>query len=92
MGQAGGAHSGTSIQTSLLQQGPPRAHGPGLHPNGSEISPRRETPHLLWATHSSAWSLQSEVLPNVQMELPVHQTLPHVLVAGTAEQSLALSS
>ncbi|TRZ07525.1 hypothetical protein HGM15179_019579 [Zosterops borbonicus] len=41
--------SGPSALTSLLKQGHPRAHGTGLCPDSSRISPVRETLQPLWA-------------------------------------------
>ena len=43
-----GTTVGSSGPTSLLQQGHPRAQGTGLCPEGSGISPVRETPCPLW--------------------------------------------
>lgn len=77
MGQVGSDHSGSSGPVSLIKQGHLRAHGTGLCPDGSGLSPVEETPHPLWATCSSVQSLHSkEVLPHIQVELPGHQFLP----------------
>lgn len=49
MGQAGRDHSGSSDPTSLLRQSHPRAHGAGLCPDSSWISPAKENLQPLWA-------------------------------------------
>lgn len=57
--------SGWKVHTvgHLLKQGHPRA---GLYPEGSWISPLRETPPPLWEIYSRAWSpAQSRSCPSV---------------------------
>lgn len=74
MGWVGREHSGSSGPTSLPKQGHSRVHGTGLHPDGSGLSPVKETSQPCWATCSSAWP-PAEVLPHIQVELPVLQVL-----------------
>lgn len=75
MGQVERDHSGSSGPTSLPKLSHPRAHGTGLYPDNSAISPGRDTSVSL-GNCSSAQSLHSKVLPRVQVGLAVHHTFP----------------
>lgn len=71
----------------------PGAHGTGLPPDGSGVSPVRETPQALWAACPSAQPpAQEQVLPHAQVELLCisfcpsawpHQGEFHILLSGS---------
>jgi len=84
---------GSSSPTPLPKQGHPEKAAQDLVQAGLEYLPRKRLHSLPGQPVPVLHHPQrEEVLPDVQLELPVLQFVPVVLSLGTTEKSLALSS
>lgn len=70
MSLLGWDHNESSGSTSLLKQGPSKAHIMGLSPDGSWVSPVRKTPQPLWVICSIGELKKKKIWPGMWETIP----------------------